>query len=229
MIHDEINTPQGRVAFCFTGCDSEFGHENHEQAYHKLRARLDNRCSIIWANQVHGDGVLLCAEPRRSVECLGEGDAIITTAMATAPLIRTADCMPILLYAENTSLVAAVHAGWRGLQRQILTRVLERVQAMGVPLKDLRFIVGPFIRENSYEVGVDVAEKFAPEFSRARADGKFMLDLKKILQAEFTQAQIEAGQVLWFDDDTLTTPTWFSARRNDKGRNFSLIFRERIT
>lgn len=225
----QIDTPQGRVVFCFTGCDPELVHEPYEVAYEKLRARLGNRCNIVWAEQVHGDHVLFCEAPQGAIECLGEGDAIIATAPGSAPLIRTADCVPILLYAENTPLVAAVHAGWRGLKKRILTCVLERIAAMGVPLADLRFIVGPFIRENSYEVGKEVAAQFAPECSRAQENGKFMLNLKKILQSELAQAEIKSDRVAWYDYDTLTTPSWFSARRQDKGRNFALIFHERIT
>jgi YfiH family protein len=224
MIFRQIETAAGRVTICFTGRDRELAADSFSQVYRNIRQKLDNCCAIVWAKQVHGNSVLISEKSVDPISCLGEGDAIIARSAGIAPLVRTADCIPILVYAENAVLVAAVHAGWRGLKQQVFSHAVSNVLGSGVKIADLRFVVGPFIRENSYEVGAEVAGQFAAEFSKPKGDGKFLLDLKRILLAEMMSHNILPQQVTWFDTDTLSSPEWFSARRGDTGRNMALIF-----
>jgi len=224
MIFRQIETAAGQVNICFTGTDRNLAADSLSQVYRNIRQRLDNRCAIVWVNQVHGDTVITCEGAAQPIECAGEGDAIVTRQAALAPLVRTADCIPILLYSETTIFAGAVHAGWRGLQKKILSRTLAAARAAGTDIAGLRFAVGPFIREKSYEVGSDVAQQFDEQFSTAREDGKFMLDLRRIVQAELAANGIQPRQVTWFDTDTLSSPEWFSARRGDTGRNMALVF-----
>lgn len=224
MIFKEITTAAGQVSFCFTGTDRDLAAESFTQVYRNIRQKLDNRCAIVWAEQVHGNSVLVCENSVDPVSCLGESDAIIARKAGIAPLVRTADCIPILVYAEDSPLVAAVHAGWRGLKKQVFSRALFTVLGNGAKIADLRFVVGPFIRENSYEVGAEVAGQFAAGFSNPSPEGKFLLDLKSILQAEMHDHGILPQQVTWFDADTLSSPEWFSARRGEQGRNMALVF-----
>jgi YfiH family protein len=224
MIFRQIETAAGQVTICFIGTDRDLAADSFTRGYRNIRQKLDNRCAIVWAEQVHGNSVLVCEKSVDPVSCLGEGDAIIARSTGIAPLVRTADCIPILFYAENSPFVAAVHAGWRGLMNQVFSHTLAKALGSGVRIADLRFVVGPFIRENSYEVGGEVAGQFAAEFSKPKPDGKFLLDLKSILQAEMNSHDILQQQVTWFDTDTLSSPEWFSARRGDAGRNMALVF-----
>ncbi|MFZ5627821.1 MAG: polyphenol oxidase family protein [Spirochaetota bacterium] len=224
MIFRQIETAAGQVTICFTGTDRDLVADSFTQVYRNIRQKLDNRSALVWAEQVHGNSVLVCEEPVETISCLGEGDAIIARSAGIAPLVRTADCIPILVYAENSPLVAAVHAGWRGLQKQVFSQALFTVLGNGTKIADLRFVVGPFIRENSYEVGAEVAGQFAAGFSSPTADGKFLLNLKGILQSEMDGHGILPQQVTWFDADTLSSPEWFSARRGEQGRNMALVF-----
>jgi polyphenol oxidase len=150
----------------------------------------------------------------------GEGDALWTRETGTALLIRTADCLPILFYSKSEPLVGAVHAGWRGFEKRILSRALEKV-ACG----DLDFFVGPFIGGNSYEVGSDVAGHFDRHCSKELGNGKFLLDLRAVLEGELKAAGIDRSRVTWYADDTLNSGWWYSARGGDQQRNLALIWR----
>ncbi|GAB4430313.1 MAG: hypothetical protein OHK0011_12930 [Turneriella sp.] len=224
MIFRQFETAAGQVTICFTGTDRDLAADSFAQAYHNIRQKLDNRCAIVWAEQVHGNSVLVCKRSVEAISCLGEGDAIIARSAGIAPLVRSADCIPILVYAENSPLVAAVHAGWRGLQKRVLSAAMAKVLESRTTIADLRFVVGPFIRENSYEVGAEVAGQFAAGFSKPKPDGKFLLNLKRIVQSEMAGNGILPQQVTWFDTDTLSSPEWFSARRGEQGRNMALVF-----
>ncbi|MCP3677220.1 MAG: polyphenol oxidase family protein, partial [Deltaproteobacteria bacterium] len=70
---------------------------------------------IITINQVHGNSVVVLEAPLKKSSYYKEiaGDAIVT-ALGDQPIaIRSADCLPILLYDQKNSVIGAAHAGWR--------------------------------------------------------------------------------------------------------------------
>lgn len=225
MISHSVPTAYGEAHIQLIGCDSAFLAETHEARYAAVLSANTLIQNIAYTEQVHGDGIVTVAGVGRQLAHMGEADALISRDMTTALLIRTADCIPLLFYSTATAFAGAVHAGWRGLEKKILTKTIGKANSEhGVQTADLQFIVGPFIGSASYEVGAEVAGQFSERHSRAKADGKFMLDLKSVLLAELTDLGIADSQVSWFDRDTLTDKAWFSARRGDLARNLSLVW-----
>lgn len=220
MIVHKQEIAAGTVTALFIGKDTAFAGEEFTAQYKKLLVKFSELEGLAYAEQVHGDRVFeVGAEPGRLASA-GEGDALFTRLKNRAVLIRTADCIPILFYSNSEPLVGAVHAGWRGLKARILSKTLAAVGRIA----DLTFVVGPFIGGKSYEVGADVAGEFASAFSMAKENGKFWLDLRKVLEAEFGALGVAPSAVEWYDEDTLAATEWYSARRGDTGRNLSLIF-----
>ncbi|MBF0320720.1 MAG: peptidoglycan editing factor PgeF [Nitrospirae bacterium] len=90
-------------------------------------------------------------------EC--EGDAVITDRDDVFIGVRTADCVPIMLYDAHAGVVAAVHAGWRGTAKGILKAAINScVKEFGSRPEDLSVAIGPSIRGCCYIVGADVVE-----------------------------------------------------------------------
>ncbi len=225
MISHSVPTAYGEAHIELIGCDSAFLAETNEARYAALLSTNTLIQSLAYTEQVHGDQIVTVSGAGQPLCLMGEADALLSRDMATALLIRTADCIPVLFYSATTAFAGAVHAGWRGLEKRILTKAVEKAGSeYGVQPADLQFVVGPFIAAQSYEVGSDVAGQFSERHSRAKADGKFMLDLKSVLQAELAELGIAASQLTWFDRDTLTDAGWFSARRGDSARNLSLVW-----
>jgi polyphenol oxidase len=109
-----------------------------------------------WSEQVHGRDVCIAPAPGRDGE-KPKVDAIVTKDAGLLATIRVADCMPVLLSDREGRVVAAVHAGWRG----VVVGVIEAaVEAMGVDAKDLVAAVGPCIGPEAFEVGPEVAVEF---------------------------------------------------------------------
>ena len=225
MISHSVPTAYGEAHIELIGCDSAFLAETHEGRYAAVLAANTLIERLAYTEQVHGAGVVTVESAKQKLASMGEADALISRHMATALLIRTADCIPILFYSTAAAFAGAVHAGWRGLEKRILTKTLGKANGEhGVQIGDLQFIIGPFIGPDSYEVGAEVAAQFDERHSRAKTNGKFMLDLKSALQSELDDLGIAPSQVTWFDRNTLTDTSWFSARRGDKQRNLSLIY-----
>lgn len=84
-------------------------------------------------------------------------DAVITDVPGLCVAVKTADCIPVLLYDEAQGLVAAVHAGWRGTVGYIVERTIQKMNSRG---EDLHAIIGPGISLQAFEVGDEVYDAF---------------------------------------------------------------------
>lgn len=90
-----------------------------------------------------------------------EGDALMTDVPGLLLVIRTADCLPVLVVDEPHGAVAAVHCGWRGTERRILEKAVRDMgKAYGSDPAGLKAALGPCIGAACYEVGDEVREGF---------------------------------------------------------------------
>jgi len=141
-----------------------------------LREHLPERPQ--WLVQVHGAAsVRLESLPPATAP---RADGAVTSRPGRVCAILTADCMPLLLCAEDGSAVGAVHAGWRGLAAGVIE---SGVAALGVDPARVLAWMGPTIGPAAYEVGPEVREAFlaadpgAGEAFAAHRPGKFLADL----------------------------------------------------
>ena len=107
--------------------------------------------------QTHSLNVGVLTEPRQSFP---DTDALITRFRGVAIGVRTADCIPVLLYAPDIEAVAAVHAGWRGTVGDIVGATVSRLEAMGADTGRMLAHVGIGIGCDCFEVGSELAECF---------------------------------------------------------------------
>src|SRR5262245_10067352 len=114
------------------------------------RASLRGRIPAppAWLKQVHGTRVLNLDEKNDSLEA----DGAYTRSSGVVCAVGAADCMPVLLTDEAGSVIAAVHAGWRGLSAGVIEAALLRMNA---PAEKVLAWLGPAIGPAVYEVGVD--------------------------------------------------------------------------
>ena len=109
--------------------------------------------SPVWINQVHGIGVINAA----SSKSLQDADASYSTLANVVCATMTADCLPVLLCDNKGTVVAAVHAGWRGLCDGVIEAA---VHQMAVPTNEVLAWLGPAIGPQAFEVGGDVRAQF---------------------------------------------------------------------
>jgi YfiH family protein len=124
------------------------------------RARLTRALgvdAVCWLRQVHGTAVHVVASPPEPDAPAPVADAAVTRLAGVAVAVLTADCLPVLLAAEDGSVVGAAHAGWRGLAAGVLEAT---VTAMAVPPGTLRAWLGPAIGPEAFEVGPEVRAAF---------------------------------------------------------------------
>ncbi len=190
----------------------------------RRRLALQLPAEPLWLNQVHGTDVA----PHRRSSAEVTADASFTSAAGAVCGVMTADCLPVLLCDRAGSVVAAAHAGWRGL----LAGVLENaIRAMGVPPGQLMAWLGPAIGPGAFEVGDDVRDAFAARsteaiaaFVAATAPGKWMADLYLLARLRLAAAgvsDVHGGGLCTHSEPE----RFFSYRRDGRtGRQATLIW-----
>jgi polyphenol oxidase len=168
-------------------------------------------------------------------------DACVTGHVGIACTIMVADCLPVLFANRRGDVVAAAHAGWRGLAGVAGSGVLEAVfrQFRALALvnhaksaikneandsaDDVIAWLGPCIGAQKFEVGDEVRDAFvshAPLAAAAfkpRAQNKWLADLQGLarlrLQAlGITQIYGNDGSEDWC---TVSNPSRFFSHRRD--------------
>jgi hypothetical protein len=194
-----------------------------------LRARLP--AEPRWVRQVHGVGVVqadaLDAVPQADGSH-AEADASYTRAPGTVCAILVADCMPILLCTRSGDVVAAAHAGWRGLAGGVIEAT---VTALGVPGHELMAWLGPAIGPQAFQVGPEVRAAFvdrAPEDAsgfRRDAGDRWLCDLTALARARLTRLGV--SEVYGGGACTVSEPDRFFSYRRDRtcGRMAALVWR----
>lgn len=128
--------------------------------------------------QVHGRTVVDADQDPASLLKV-EADGITSVREGDAVAIRVADCVPILLAATDTGKVAAVHAGWRGVEARILDVAVERLRSSSIIAA-----VGPSIGRCCFEVGAEVATRIGDEFVVRREGEKAFVDLRAAVRVQ---------------------------------------------
>lgn len=114
----------------------------------------------VWINQVHGTEVIDAAQS----QCLQNADASFTTQNNVVCVTMTADCLPVLFCDKAGTVVASVHAGWRGLCDGVIEAAVAKLPAQAI---DLMAWFGPAIGPQAFEVGGEVRAQFIAKDAQA--------------------------------------------------------------
>lgn len=118
----------------------------------------------IFMEQVHGTRVL---EMDASTHNGMVADAAITQALGVACTVMVADCLPVLFCNRQGTLVAAAHAGWRGLADGVLEATVQAMKLRGCQATDILAWLGPCIGPHAFEVGDEVRATFVQQNAAA--------------------------------------------------------------
>lgn len=163
------------------GDDISSVHKNEGILCDALGLNVKNLTST---RQEHTDNIEIIDENRVGIGvAYGWDNGVdgIITRLRNVPLIcYSADCVPVLLYAEDISAVAAVHAGWRGTKAEISKKCILKLINMGAAPENIYVAIGPCIGQCCYEVSDDVALCFGEKYYTSKENGKYMLDLARV-------------------------------------------------
>jgi YfiH family protein len=194
-----------------------------------LASALPSGTSVSWLSQVHGTTVVEAGQGGP----LPLADAQWSRTPGAVCAVLTADCLPVLLCSVDGDVVAAAHAGWRGLMAGVLEST---VAAMNTRPERLLAWLGPAIGPTAFEVGDEVRDGFlslarpsevaviaASFVPVAKRPGHYLADLYALARARLNGSGVSSvfggGQCTHSD-----SKRFFSYRRDgETGRMASVI------
>lgn len=183
--------------------------------------------------QVHGNDIVHIRTKEGELTEV-EADGMITTDAGVLLGIMTADCVPILMVVPQHRIAIALHAGWRGTQKEICLSAVELcTKKWHLNPSQLWVALGPSIGGCCYDVGYEVGKPLfqrwgdkAKEAWHVRGDGKGLLDLRAINKAQLTWAGIPDEQIQSVGSCTCCNRVEFTSYRREgsqSGRQISVI------
>ena len=198
-----------------------------------VRKRIGDKAkNIFLLNQIHSNKFVF-VDKKYSNKNKPKADAIITNQRNLPIAVLTADCAPILIYDDKIKMVAAIHAGWKGAFKGILSKVIKFMIKKGCNLENISVAIGPSISQKNYEVKEDFKKKFIKKDSNNLkffkiSKKKLYFDLTKYIYSSLKTSAVKNVDVLKIDTYDVKNK-FFSARRaiklkhGDYGRNISII------
>lgn len=201
------------------GDDSGSVQYNREQLIHRLNLPSEP----VWLKQVHGGAVITGDNGINT-----DADAIITDKINVICGVMTADCIPLLMCNDIGTKVAAIHAGWRGLCRGIISNTIERFGEQG---HELMAWIGPHICPKHYPVRDDMRNECLRFISGTAetaftdaGNGYWHADIEKLARVEL--GRLGVTNIYNYDGCTFCEEESFYSYRRDgnTGRMASLIW-----
>ena len=188
--------------------------------------------NIFLLHQIHSNKFIYVDENYK-FKLKPKVDAIITNQKKLPIAVLTADCVPVLICDKKLNLVAAIHAGWKGAYKDIISKVIQFMIKKGSNPKNITAAIGPAISAKNYEVKADFKRKF---IKKDKKNNKFFkikykklyFDLPKYVKSCLLKNKIKNIESLNIDTFDINN-NFFSARRalrlnhDDYGRNISII------
>ncbi|MBP6563028.1 MAG: peptidoglycan editing factor PgeF [Neisseriaceae bacterium] len=222
-----ISTRNGGVSkgeYASLNVGEHVGDEAKHVAENRRRVQANVPVPLQYLNQVHS---AIVVDAKADAVAVPAADASVAKDASTACAVMTADCLPVLLCNRQGTVVAAAHAGWRGLANDVLA---ETVAKMGCDPLDVMVYLGPAIGPDAFEVGQDVWDAFCvphPHAITAFQDignDKYLAniyDLAKVKLKDLGVTQIYGGDYC----TVLQRDLFFSYRRDGQtGRMVSAIW-----
>ncbi len=156
-----------------------------------------------------------------------QADAHFTQEMNVGLVIKTADCIPLLIEIPTKKTILAIHAGWRGVENQITVKALGRLRLDANDV--ITAYIGPHILKESFEVQSDVKDLLLQSafgekqnFVSLRGN-KYTIDLQNIIKTQI-ESIISSASIHLTNMDTYQNLLFNSYRTDQtKLRNISFI------
>ncbi len=233
-----VNSSKGlgnNMAFQVTD-DRQSVIKNRENLSSLLNRPLKN---FVFSNQVHG---IKCVKVDSSLKGKGllsyedgirNTDALYTKEDDVVLCCFFADCTPIYFYDEVTGIIGIIHSGWQGTVLNITENVIKKlVEEENVDPANLKFIIGPSIKKESFEVSQDVYNKFLnskyikEKMISNKSSDKWLIDTDAYNKNLLISNGVKEKNIFISDIDTYKEKDLFSFRRdNNTGRMIGVIYK----
>jgi polyphenol oxidase len=184
-----------------------------------LKAQIGKPITFPIAN--HGKNLAWVDE--KSSKDIANVDGLITSSTNLAIATLSADCATVLLFAPGVKIIAALHAGWKGMSDGILPKTIQELRASGAD--EIKAVIGPAICGECYSVSEDryrEVKNKVPAACLLNKKNEFAIDVRAGLEWQLLGEKVafESVSICSFEEKNA-----FSFRRDQKtGRMASVIW-----
>ena len=200
--HGFITRDGGNSSGIFSGFNFSFSSQDKvadiQSNYDDLASFLGiAKDKIITIRQVHSDIIIDFDSKSKLGQRNYVGDAILTKENNVAISVGTADCVPIIFFAEDIGYIGVVHAGWRGAFLGIVEKFIAKLCEYGASKKSIIACIMPSIAKESYEVDHNFFQKFIGKdflnqrFFSDRKKGCYLFDLRAFVESKLKNVKVE--------------------------------------
>ncbi len=197
-----------------------------------LKKISKNAKKIFLLHQIHSNKFIYI-DKKSIFKSKPKADAVITSLKNIPIGVLTADCVPILICDKKKNFIAAIHAGWKGAYKDIISKVVNFMIKKGSDPKNITAAIGPAISVKNYEVKENFKKKF---IKKDKKNIKFFkikykrlyFNLPNYVKSCLLKNKIKNIETIDIDTFDINN-NFFSARRalklnhDDYGRNISII------
>ena len=226
------------IQFWGSNIEGSFGHYVADRAEKEVilqsteaLKKVSGVARLAFMNQKHTNKIKQVDENN-----FGDSDYIcdgqVTSEKGVALIVQTADCVPILFFDDDKSVIGAAHAGWKGAIGGVVENTVAAMKKLGA--EQISAFIGPCIRQTSYEVDPDFHDQFCKDdpdsatFFSIPEDRphKYLFDLPSYVKSQLTKAgikNISDCMVNTYTDDQLYSFRRYTHFGDDYGSNISMI------
>ena len=179
------------------------------------------RHGVLIPHQTHSCNVAVIGR-EGTIPSLEDTDAIVCLAPGVAVGVRTADCVPVLLYAPDIRAVAAIHAGWKGSLGGIVDQTVNELVRLGARAAAIYAAFGPSVCPWCYEVSPEMIEMFRSAGFAGCITNTRHIDLEAVNTQRLTALGVSPTNIRSKDYCTRETP-WLPSWRRHPGITARLL------
>lgn len=181
--------------FASLNCGGHVGDDPAAVAYNRAivcEAAGAPQARLVVPRQVHGTDLVWTA----ACEDNPEADGVLSGERGVAVMLNFADCLPLVIVSP-TGRFAVVHAGWRGAVAHIAAKAAKELsRGDRAPAWGYNAYIGPHIRSECFEVGVDVERRFKETFGKSAVPAPGHVSLSAAVSVDLVGAGINPARIV---------------------------------
>ncbi len=152
-------------------------------------------------------------------------------------LIKTADCIPVIIYHPHSKKKAILHCGWKGTFYGLLEKAIAEFINTGCDVSEIEIAVGPGADACCYQIGDDLRENLLAELKQRSLEKcedliiiqrqeNYFLSLASFLKLQALRLGVLEENVAVSGICTICNLNYFSFRREKEnaGRQISFLY-----
>lgn len=169
-----------------------------------------NPSKIITANLTQECKAVIVSE-KNIGKIIPDSDTLITQMPGIGLRVFTQDCVPVFLRDLEKTTIGIIHAGWRGIKAGVIENAASQIEKLGINAQNLKFFMGPSIKQCCYEIDGEVADYFLANHPActARNNGKTHLSLQKTIEEKLTLFGVLPANISINSDCTFCSKDYF--------------------